>query len=59
MADPALHPWDAGPLQVILQEAGGTFTDWQGQPTIHTGEGIATNSLLLDEVLALVNEHNG
>ena len=30
MVDPAMHLWDAGPLQVILEEAGGTFTDWQG-----------------------------
>jgi histidinol phosphatase-like enzyme (inositol monophosphatase family) len=56
MADPALHPWDASPMQVILEEAGGTFTDWQGQPTIHTGNGIATNGLLLEQVLALVND---
>ncbi len=55
MADPVLHPWDASPMQIILEEAGGTFTDWQGRPTIHTGNGIATNRLLLDKVLALVN----
>jgi fructose-1,6-bisphosphatase/inositol monophosphatase family enzyme len=58
MADPALAPWDAGPLQVVIEEAGGTFTDWQGHPTIHSGEGIATNGRLLDQVLALVNENN-
>ena len=28
---------------------------WRGQPTIHSGEGIATNGLLLNQVLALVN----
>ncbi|MCB9421190.1 MAG: inositol monophosphatase family protein [Ardenticatenaceae bacterium] len=56
MVDPVQAPWDVAPLQVILEEAGGTFTDWRGNHTIHSGEGIATNGLLLDQVLALVNE---
>ncbi len=51
MIDPVMNLWDAAPLVPILQEAGGTFTDWQGRATIYGGEGIATNGLLLDEVL--------
>ncbi|HTQ38735.1 MAG TPA: inositol monophosphatase family protein [Pirellulales bacterium] len=54
MVDPVMNVWDAAALLPILQEAGGTFTDWQGRPTIHSGEGIATNGLVLDEVLRLV-----
>lgn len=53
MVDPIMNIWDAAPLQTILQEAGGTFTDWQGTPTISSGEGIATNGHLLEEVLAI------
>lgn len=55
MVDPCLAPWDAGPLKVIIEEAGGTFTDWQGSPTMHAGEGLATNGLLLDQLLAVIN----
>jgi histidinol phosphatase-like enzyme (inositol monophosphatase family) len=55
MVDPVMNVWDAAALLPILQEAGGTFTDWQGNPTIHGGEGIASNSLVLNEVLRLVN----
>jgi fructose-1,6-bisphosphatase/inositol monophosphatase family enzyme len=51
MLDPAAALWDCAPLQVILEEAGGTFTDWRGNPTIHAGEGVATNGLLLEQVL--------
>ena len=51
MVDPIVAVWDVAPLPPILQEAGGTFTDWKGNPTIHAGEGVATNGLLLDEVL--------
>jgi histidinol-phosphatase len=56
MVDPQMSIWDAAALLPILQEAGGTFTDWQGRPTIAAGEGIATNGLVLDEVLKIVRE---
>ena len=54
MVDPVLNVWDAAALLPILQEAGGTYTDWVGRPSIHSGEGIATNNTLLPEVLDLV-----
>ena len=54
MVDPVVEIWDCGPLQVILEEAGGTFTNWQGTPTIHTREAIATNGALFEAVIQLV-----
>jgi histidinol-phosphatase len=54
MADPIMSAWDAGAMLPILVEAGGTFTDWRGKPTIHSGEGIATNGLVFDEVMRLL-----
>lgn len=51
MLDPEMSIWDAAALQPILEEAGGTFTDWQGNRSIHHGEGIGTNGRVLDEVL--------
>jgi histidinol-phosphatase len=54
MVDPQMSIWDAAALLPILEEAGGTFTDWQGRATIAAGEGIATNGLVLDEVLQLL-----
>ncbi len=56
MVDPVMSVWDAAAMQPILEEAGGTFTDWQGQPTIHSGEGIATNGKILPEVLSLIRQ---
>lgn len=52
MVDPMLNVWDAAAVQPIVEEAGGTFTDWQGAATIQAGEAIATNGLVLQEVLA-------
>ena len=54
MVDPVVAVWDLAPLLPIMEEAGGTFTDWQGRRTIHSGQAIATNGLVLDEVLAIV-----
>ncbi len=54
MVDPAMAIWDAAALPPILEEAGGTFTDWHGTPTYQAGEGVATNGLLLREVLPLL-----
>jgi histidinol-phosphatase len=39
-----------------VTEAGGTFTDWNGEQTIHSGEAIATNGLVYAQLLALVDE---
>ena len=57
MIDPIMNLWDAAAIQPILEEAGGTFTNWQGEPTIHSGEGIATNGRMLAEVLRLANSN--
>ena len=54
MVDPIMSDWDAAPLQVILEEAGGRFTDWNGNATIFGKEGVATNGFLHDEVLAVL-----
>ena len=54
MIDPVMNLWDAATMQPILEEAGGRFTDWRGEATVHSGEGIASNGLVTDEVLAIV-----
>jgi histidinol-phosphatase len=54
MLDPVMNLWDCAPLLPILEEAGGTFTDWTGARTIDGGNSIATNGLLFDEVMSLV-----
>jgi histidinol phosphatase-like enzyme (inositol monophosphatase family) len=53
MIDCAMSLWDSAPMKVILEEAGGTFTNWLGDPTVHSPEGIATNRHVAAEVLRL------
>jgi histidinol-phosphatase len=47
-----LKPWDMGPMKILVEEAGGRFTDFRGVPTIYTGTALATNGRLHDSVLA-------
>jgi histidinol-phosphatase len=56
MLDPIMNSWDCAALLPIVQEAGGTFTDWNGTATIHGGNALSTNGLLFDEVMRIVKE---
>jgi histidinol phosphatase-like enzyme (inositol monophosphatase family) len=57
MLDPILQIWDCAALQPILQEAGGTFTDWQGIPTHTGGNGLSTNGHLFEAVMEMVRSN--
>ncbi len=57
MVDPEMNVWDAAALQPILEEAGGAYTDWQGEPTIHNKEGVGANPHILEEVLAVLRDY--
>jgi histidinol-phosphatase len=54
MLDPVMNLWDCAALLPIVEEAGGTFTDWRGVRTAAGNNSIATNGLLFDEVMGLV-----
>jgi len=42
-----IYPWDIAPGLLLVQEAGGTVTDWQGNPaTLHNSQIIASNNKL-------------
>jgi histidinol-phosphatase len=52
--EPEVSLWDIAALQVIVEEAGGTFTDLTGKPTPDGGSVVCTNSRLHGEVLDLL-----
>lgn len=56
MVDPVLADWDCAALVPILEEAGGTFTDWSGRKTWKGKSGISTNGRLLPAVQALLED---
>jgi len=56
MLDPVMNVWDCAALLPVLEEAGGTFTDWQGQRTICGGNAISTNAKLFDPVMETIRK---
>jgi histidinol-phosphatase len=48
--------WDLAAVQAIVEEAGGRFSDFSGEPRIDRGTAISSNGLLHDELLAAVAE---
>ncbi len=49
-----LKPWDAAPVKILVEEAGGRLTDFSGRPTIYGGSVLATNGRLHEQALALL-----
>ncbi|WP_067687884.1 histidinol-phosphatase [Nocardia jejuensis] len=52
VTEPELSLWDMAALDILIREAGGTFTSLDGKPGPHGGSAVATNSHLQDQVLA-------
>jgi histidinol-phosphatase len=50
--EPEVELWDLAAPQVIIEEAGGRFTDLDGTATPAGGSAVSTNGLLHDRVLA-------
>ena len=54
MLDPVMNVWDCAALLPIVEEAGGTFTDWQGTRTIRGGNAVSTNGALFADVMRTI-----
>ena len=50
-AEPEVSVWDLAPLDILVREAGGTFTSLDGTAGPHGGSAVATNGVLHDQVL--------
>lgn len=52
-----LNPWDVAAGMLILREAGGKMTHYDGSEYLHTGETVvASNGLIHNNVLSLIND---
>jgi len=51
----SLQPWDIAAALLLIQEAGGTVTDWNGNPRLSgSGSAIASGKLLHPSLLSLL-----
>jgi len=53
--EPQVAHWDMAAVQVIVEEAGGRFTNLAGEPRADGGSGVSTNGLLHDAALAALS----
>ena len=53
-AESHVKAWDIAAAKIIVEEAGGRFTDLAGNDTVHGGNALATNGRVHDEALALL-----
>ena len=56
MIDPLANPWDVAPMAVIIPEAGGRFSNFDGVEqgdSWNRGSGVATNGAVHDDLIAL------
>jgi len=54
MVEVDLKPWDLAAIKIVIEEAGGRFTDFKGNATIYGGDAVASNGLVHDEILRLL-----
>jgi histidinol-phosphatase len=49
--EPAVAAWDMAAVQIIVEEAGGRFSDLRGNARFDGGSALSTNGLVHDAVL--------
>lgn len=57
MLEHGVNIWDLAATKAIIEEAGGTFTDWDGTPTVNRPDVLASNGRVHAEALAILQKH--
>lgn len=52
--DPIVNVWDVAPAQVIIEEAGGRYSNWRGDSDIHSPHCLVSNGLIHEALMAQV-----
>ena len=59
MIDPLANPWDIAPMAVIIPEAGGRFSNFDGverPDSWNRNSGVATNGMIHEELIGLFTD---
>jgi histidinol-phosphatase len=57
MLEIGVQPWDLAPMKVIVEEAGGRFSDLSGGESIYEGSCLVSNGLLHEPILRVLSEN--
>ena len=50
-----VQPYDLAAVQVVVEQAGGTFTDRLGVRTFESNSAVSSNGQLHDQVISLIS----
>jgi histidinol-phosphatase len=56
MIDHGVHPWDVSAVVPLIEEAGGRFSDWDGNPGIDRPDVLVSNGKLHEVALAMLQK---
>lgn len=56
MVDPIVNPWDVAAVMPVIEEAGGRYTDWNGEASILTGNGVGSNGHVHNHVIEMLKK---
>jgi len=54
VVEPTIRSWDVAPAMIVMREAGGRFTDFSGNESIHTGTSVLSNGLVHEALIEIV-----
>jgi histidinol-phosphatase len=54
MIDYGVHAWDVAAVKPLIEEAGGRFSNWNGDASIHRPDVLVSNGKLHDATLAIL-----
>jgi len=54
MVEHGVHSWDVAAVKALVEEAGGRFSNWSGETSIHEPDVLLSNGLVHDQVLAVL-----
>ncbi|MFY8070568.1 MAG: histidinol-phosphatase [Pirellula sp.] len=57
MVDPIVNPWDVAAVAPVITEAGGKFTSWAGKVDLRAGHCFASNGLIHEDVLRVLEPY--
>jgi histidinol-phosphatase len=56
MVEHGVHIWDVAAIKPLIEEAGGRFSDWDGNPRIDRADVVVSNGLLHEEALRILGQ---
>jgi histidinol-phosphatase len=57
MMEHGTHAWDLAAIKPIVEEAGGRFSNWDGQANIYRPDVLVSNGVLHEETLAILRQN--